>query len=240
MSGHHRIKDGYICTADNIVRVVEILDRERPDVVISSVIGNHKDLLAMHDVVGKWSKDNQARMVFVSSINVFDGDLSTPVDENTMPVPESEYGKFKFDCEKLLQEILKDNVIILRPSAVWADQCERLDRLKDCSLKKKEMETYPGDMISLTLASQIGEYTRHILDNNLRGIFHIGTEDMVDYHAFEKMVCDGLEIDYPRFKCIEMGATCYQAFLPSVREIPQNMRKTVADVLDAIIRPDNA
>ena len=57
---------------------------------------------------------------------------------------------------------------------------------------------------------------------------------MVDFHQFELMVCDRLHINNLKFKIEEMATPIYQAFLPSVREIPSELRITVNNVLDAI------
>ena len=134
----------------------------------------------------------------------------------------------------MLQQEVKSNLAILRLGAVWDNDCKRIEQLKKSDEEGSAIETYTGLMITQTLACQVGEYTKYILDNSLHGIFHVGAEDIVDYHQFELMVCNRLHITCPKFQIKEMTKPAYQAFLPSIRDIPLELRLTVNDVLDAI------
>lgn len=233
-SGHHKVDDGYVCLVDDIIGLSKILEVEQPDIVVSSLRGDFNEQMQFHEALAEWIRDNNKRMVYISTLNVFDGNLSFPVDENTLPYSDSEYGKFKIECEKMLQQEVKGNLAILRLGVVWDKDCKRIERLRKSDEECSVIETYTGLMITQTLASQVGEYTKYILDNSLNGIFHVGAEDMVDYHQFELKVCNRLHITCPKFQIEEMGRPTYQAFLPSIRDIPLDLRITVNDVLDAI------
>ena len=90
-------------------------------------------------------------------------------------------------------------------------------------------------MINVTLAKQIGEYAKYVLDHNLHGIFHVGTTDMVDYSSFEKMVCQALDIKFPQF--VTEYATAEKVFfavLPSRKDILANLQMTASNVLSAL------
>lgn len=234
VSGHRQVDQGYTCPVEDTERLLDILNRDDPDVVISSLRGEFDAQLKYHDQLGRWLKEHGKRMIYISTLNVFDKDTSKPVDETSLAEPESEYGIFKLQCEKMLMKHLGDNLAIIRPAAVWARDCKRMVQLRDCSANGKELKTYPGLMFTITLADQLGEYVDYILENNLSGIFHVGSEDMVDYNGFEMMVCDRLNIPYPKFEVIEVEQPAYQAFLPTVRDIPSGMRRTIADILDSI------
>ncbi len=236
-SGHHEVEHGYICPVENPEKLLNILNTEKPDIVISSLDGNFDAQIIFHEELGKWVKIHDKKLVYVSTLNVFDNDLSKPVDENTEAVPGSAYGIFKLKCEKMLTNILGDSLVILRLAAVWAPDCPRIDQLREYSANGKELKTYFRLHYSVALANQIGEYVKYILDNNLSGIFHIGSEDMVNSHEFDLMVCDRLGIPYPKFKALDSDQPTYMGFLPSIREIPSRLRKTVADVLNAVCTP---
>jgi len=233
-AGHHEIEGGYTLLAGEDDKLMRILVKEKPDVIVSSIVGAFDTLLSFHRVLGNWCSQYGKRLIYISTTNVFDGDLSAPVDENTTPVPESDYGKHKLECENMLVDVLGNNLAIMRLNSVWTPGCKRVVRLMQSSENGIEIETFPGDMITVTLGTQIGEYAKYIIDGNLSGVFHVGSEDMVDYHQFELMVCDRLHIRTPLFKVIEVERPAYQAFLPTIRDIPQSMRRTVDDVLDAL------
>ena len=101
-------------------------------------------------------------------------------------------------------------------------------------MRKKVYRTYPNYRINVTLAKQIGNYAKYVLDNNLYGIFHVGTTDTVNYFSFEKMVCEALKIAPPQFVAETEGDEVSFAILPTRKEIPNDLQVTVSDVLSNI------
>ena len=234
VSGHNKVNHGYTCLVEEPENLLDILNIEAPDIVISTLRGNFNAQLKFHEVLAKWLADNNKKMIYISTLNVFDKDITKPVDENSLAEAESEYGVFKLKCERMLENYLGSKLAIVRPAAVWSRECRRMKLLKDCSSEGKKMKSYQGLMFTITLAEQIGEYVKYILDNKMTGVFHVGSEDMVDYNKFELMVCDRLKIPYPKFDMEEVTQPAYQAFLPTIRSIPADMKMTIADILDRI------
>ena len=103
--------------------------------------------------------------------------------------------------------------------------------IRDSARNGKPHHTWMGDKVNVTLAKQIGNYAKYVLKHDLRGIFHVGTTDTVDYLAFEKLVCEALCIKEPLFEIEETGMEAYQAILPGRREIPDTLQLTVAQVV---------
>lgn len=235
-SGHHEVEQGYKCPVEEPDKLLNILDKEKPEIVISSLDGNFNAQLKFHEVLGNWIKEHSKKLIYISTLNVYDKYFLKAVDENTEAEAGSDYGRFKLDCEKMLKNIIGDSLVILRLSAVWAYDCPRIMQLKEYSTNGNEMNTYVGHHYTVTTTNQICEYVKYILENNLKGIFHVGSEDMVDSHEFELKVCDKLGITRPKFKTTAFEPPAYQGFLPTLREIPMKMRRTAADVLDEILQ----
>ncbi len=234
-AGHHEVAGGYQLQAEDTDRLLEILEQENPQIVISSINGAFVPQYTFHTVLADWmSKEPSKRLLFISTANVFDGDLSQPCTEQTPPDPESDYGKFKRDCEIMLMEKLPAQLIIFRLGAVWAPDCPRIQELREYSASGKPLETYPNDYVNVTLAAQIGAYAKYVLQQDLKGIFHVGSKDMVDYYAFQKMVCAQLQIKLPQFAPVEIPEKAYQAVLPARTEIPDALQMTVSQVLEAL------
>ena len=89
--------------------------------------------------------------------------------------------------------------MIFRLATVWAPDCPRIQALRAHSRNGELHRTCRGSTVNVTLARQIGDYARYVLDHNLCGVFHVGTTDMTDYFAFEQMVCKKLDIPLPTF-----------------------------------------
>lgn len=235
-AGHGKPEGGYCLPAEEPEKLLEVLERENPEIVISTIRGDYQAQMRFHEALTDWLRGKEKRLLYVSTANVFDRDLSRPRTEEDPPVPESEYGIFKRDCEAMLTEKLGERLIIFRPPSVWAPACPRIQALEAHSRSGEPHRTIQGDAVNVTLARQMGDYAKYVLDHDLRGIFHVGTTDTVDYFAFEKMVCEACGIEPPEFEVEEVVPQAYQAVLPAREEIPEEMQLTVAQVVEALRR----
>lgn len=233
-AGHRKPEDGYCLPAQEPERLLEILRQEKPEIVISTIRGEYQAQMAFHETLADWMAGEEKRLLYLSTANVFDGDFSRPWTETDTPRPESDYGIFKRDCEEILRKKLGTQLIIFRLSTVWAPDCPRIRLLADHAQSGKPHHTWMGDQVNITLARQIGDYAKYVLKHDLRGIFHVGTTDTVDYFTFEKTVCEALGIGEPTFEIEETGMEAYQAVLPGRREIPDALQMTVTQVLQEL------
>lgn len=233
-AGHHDPESGYRLTVEEPNKLVEILAYENPEIVISSVRGDYHAQISFHRKLADWLAGKEKRLLYISTANVFDGDLSKPWKENDSPIPKSDYGSFKRNCETMLGEMLGNQLTIFRLATVWSADCPRVQQLDLHSKNGEPYYTYPDYMVNITFAKQVGEYARYVLDHNLHGIFHVGTTDIVNYFSFEKMVCEALKIKLPQFVAETEGEEVSFAILPSRREIPYDLQMTVSDVVSAL------
>lgn len=233
-AGHHAPENGYQLMVEEPNKLVEILLQESLEIVISSIRGNYQPQMSFHKILADWIAEEKRRLLYISTANVFDGNLSRPWTEHDLPVPGSDYGSFKRDCETMLEKTLGEQLIIFRLAAVWSADCPRVQQLKLHSSNGTTYRTYPNYKINVTLARQIGSYAKYVLDNDLHGIFHGGTMDTVNYFSFEQMVCSALKIKPPRFITGGKGGEVSFAILPARKEIPNSLQMTVSDVLSAL------
>lgn len=196
--------------------------------------GSYQSQMNFHKILEAWLAKERKRLLYISTANVFDGSLSKPWTEYELPVPKSAYGSFKRDCEIMPGKMLGEQLIIFRLAAVWSSDCPRIQQLKQYSCNGETYRTYPDYRINVTLAEQIGNYAKYVLDNDLRGIFHVGTADTVNYFSFEQMVCERLKIGLPQFTAETEGCEKVFAILPSRKEIPDELQMSVSDVLAAL------
>lgn len=235
-AGHHAPEGGYCLPVEEPGRLAETLERESPETVISAIRGDFRAQMVFHEALADWLAERGGRLLYVSTANVFDGDLSRPWTEADQPVPKSAYGVFKRDCEAMLGRKLGERLIIFRLAPVWAPGCPRIRQLEAHSRSGEPHRSYQGNAVNVTLARQVGEYAEYVLSRGLWGIFHVGTTDLVDYYEFETLVCARLGIKPPQFEVEEAGVEAYQAVLPARREIPGELQMTAAQVLEELGR----
>lgn len=230
-AGHHEIPNGYHLPVSDRDKLIWILDKENPDIVISAIRGDFNQQLNFHCALADWLSQKKKRLLFMSTANVFDGDMSRPHTEEDIPIPASDYGIYKRNCEIMLQKKLLGQLIIFRLPAVWSADCPRLHRLKEISHTEEPLVSYPDTIVNIVLTKQIQQYATYILRQNLTGVFHIGTSDMTDYFEFEKTVCKTLGIQLPEFELISENEISYQAVLSGRNDIPENLKMTLHEAL---------
>lgn len=229
-----RPENGYLLRAEEPDRLLEALEREAPSAVVSAIRGDFQAQTAFHRALADWMAGREARLLYMSTANVFDGDLSRPRTEADPPAPASDYGRFKASCEAMLREQLGDRLAVFRLATVWDSDCPRVRQLAEHSRTGQPHPTYPGCMVNITLAEQVGAYASYVLRRSLHGVFHVGTTDTVEYPAFEKMVCEALGIRPPEFVGESPETRTFQAVLPARREIPGALQLTVAQAAEVL------
>lgn len=105
-AGHHEVEGGYQLPAEDTDTLISILEKENPDIVISSMRGDFQAQYRFHETLADWLGGKAKRLLFISTANVFDGDMSQPWTEEAQPNPGSDYGKYKRDCEAMLEHKL--------------------------------------------------------------------------------------------------------------------------------------
>lgn len=114
--------DGYDITDEDTVR--EIFYNERPDVVINlaavtDVVGAETDHVHCYRVnstgaalIADYCELYDARLIFISSVDVFDGEKKTPYTPADRKCPIVVYGKSKDAAEDRINFICRDALII--------------------------------------------------------------------------------------------------------------------------------
>lgn len=220
---------------DDMEGLSDILQKINPDVIISCLTGNFTKLVLLHTTISEYIKRKEnGRLIFLSSANVFDGALEKAHFEKDEPKAASEYGKFKIQCEKIICGVLGERGIIIRIPEIYGKNCPRVLKLKEAVQTHNPIKTFQNLYVNYTTDRQIAEWIAYIIENDLTGIFHIGTKDMSDYVAFQKKLVDKLSPGQPFFEITKEPLRLTQAVLPGRNEIPNSMQLHVEDVIHHI------
>jgi len=222
---------GYDVASDDIT---QILQQIKPTVIISALRGNFKAQYHAHKQVCKYINSvSQCRLLFLSSVNVFDGSTDLPSFENTRPRAVSEYGRFKASVEKLLFEKIKHQVSILRLPMVLGAYSPRILQLRQAIKHQAVFDVYPNLIVSVTTANTIAQQIHYIINKELRGIFHLASNDLVHHQDLFTEICEKISNHTPIFKSIyNSNDDQYLAILPKFNILPANYQTTVASVIE--------
>ncbi len=221
------------CAEEN--SILEILTEVQPTVIISALQGEYKTLLKTHQEIATYvAEHHKSRILFLSSASVFDGLYKFPSYENDSPKAESEYGRHKLAIEKLLLEQIPAQTTILRLPMVLGVTSPRVVQLRQASKHKAVFEVHPNLIVSITTADKVAQQVHYIVNQQLDGIFHLASEDVIHHEDLFRELCEKLGDELPVFKNVfQRNEDSYLAILPKKNKLPKSYRITVAEVIDA-------
>jgi dTDP-4-dehydrorhamnose reductase len=210
-----------------------ILAKVQPDVIISCLRGDFEAQYKAHELLVEYCMTTNSRLLFISTVNVFDGNGTFPSYENETPFSESNYGRFKISIEKLLRTLPKENYVILRLPMVLGVNSPRIFQLKQAIKNHAAFEIFPNLIISVTTADKIAQQIHYIINKKRKGIYHLASKDVVHHDDLFKEISDKLSDKNPIFKSVySSNEDRYLAILPKKNKLPKTYRITVAEVID--------
>lgn len=221
---------------DDPINISSILDTIKPEIIVSCLRGDFKNQLSLHIKTGKYLKKNGGRLYFCSTTNVFDNDMSKSHYEGDIVNSCTDYGKYKIECEKRIVEILQDNACILRLPQVWGKDSPRIHQLLNLLKNNETVPVYPKLFFNTNTDLIIAKQLSYIIKHNLKGIFHLAAEDVINHKDFYRELIKGLGNN-----CIRMQESFeeegYFALLSNRNnEFPEQLRFSNESVINYLIK----
>lgn len=210
-----------------------ILQKVKPGIIISSLRGDFNLQTAAHrQLCAYLSSNKHSRIVYLSSMHVFDGKFQLPSYEDDKPLAESDYGKFKITVERMLLKNSPTQTTILRLPIVLGIHSPRILQLRQAIKHKAAFEVYPNLIISITTADKVAQQIHFIIRKKLDGIFHLASDDMVHHEDLFKEITSKMGDKTPIFKSVfRRNEDEYLAILQKKNKLPKNYRISVTKVI---------
>lgn len=200
--------------------ICTILEDVKPDVVISALRGDFEKQLMVHEQAARYLANSDGRLVYLSTLNVFDGDLSRPHYESDVRISNSDYGNFKIQCEDLLLGILKEKVAVLRIPFVWGKDSPRLrEVIKGC--QTGQLSVYEDFFSNHVSDLQIAQFIQWVVAEDKGGLFHVGSADVIKYRSFIGQLIEALHLSRPEFVPQVVSGT--MAVLSERKDVPRSL-----------------
>ena len=213
-----------------------LLNNIQPNFIISSLRGDFNSQYQVHqNLLNYVSETRDCKILFLSSVNVFDGKNKYPSYEDDHLLAKSTYGKYKTSVERLLNGLPLNKYAILRLPMVFGVNSPRIYQLKQVSKQRASLEVFPNLIISITTANKIAQQIHYLINKDLNGIFHLASKDMIHHDELFNELVDRLEISGIVFKHVyHSNNDSYLAILPKKNKLPKTYRTTVAEVINEI------
>lgn len=154
--------------------------------------------------IARAAKDVGAKLVYVSTAGVFDGEKDGPYAEMDMPNPKNFYGKSKHQGELIVRAML-DDYIIARACWMFGGGLRQDKKFVSKIIKqldKEEIKAVDDAYGSPTFGKDLVEALKRLLKENAIGIFHLSNEGACSRYEVAKFIIETLK---PNVKLIPVG-----------------------------------
>ena len=152
--------------------------------VISSLTGSFEHQLNAHRRIAEYVKESSGRCIFLSTANVFDGSPDASHTELDIPYPISQYGKYKYACEQLLQSYLGDQLLIVRLPRTLSSK----SALKGLQQVENGQPVYANLYMSYNATGYVTKAVQFCIEAHKCGIAHLTSVDGMFDHEYTKLL----------------------------------------------------
>lgn len=215
--------------------IFEILDAVKPTVIISALRGNFSAQVITHAHISEYLVAHNAKLIYLSSANVFDAYSKFPSYETDKTLSHSMYGHFKIKIENMLLRLPKKQVAIVRLPMVFGAQSPRIKEIKAFLKESLPIEVFPNLVMNVTTETKVTQQIHYIINRNKFGIFHLGSNDLVHHDDFTKEIIEALGDYKPKFKNVyTTNDERYLAVMSKQNKLPKHLQVTSSEVLNEL------
>lgn len=213
--------------------VFELLEKIRPQIIISAVRGNFAAQIQAHKHMMEYLSQNECTLYYLSSANVFDAYRKYPSYEYDKTLSESVYGRLKIKIENMLLRLPQRKMGILRVPMVFGNGSPRINEIKKFIWENEPVEVFPNLILNVTTADKLTQQVHYLINRNKTGIYHLGSSDLVHHEDFIKDVVERIGNFNPIYKRVyTTNEERYLAVLPKDNKLPKNLQIGYQEVID--------
>lgn len=216
----------------------ELLRYIKPSLIISALRGDAHAQFIAHDMLIDYATQQGAKLILLSSANVFDSFRHFPSYEHDKTLSESTFGKLKITLENKVMRMPAFSWIIARLPMVFGAASPRFQELKTAIHSQEPYEVFPNSVINVAADYFVTRQLHYIINRNLWGIFHLGSKDLVHHDVFIHQLVKGLKTaKKPVYKHVfASNIDRYIAVLPKYNNLPKHLNYTNEDVLEETLK----
>lgn len=212
--------------------IFEILDSVKPTIIVSSLRGDFPSQIIAHSHIVEYLENQECKLIFISSANVFDTYSRYPSYEDDKTLSESIYGRLKIKIENMLLRLPKSKYVIVRLPMVFGVLSPRIEEIKKQLVEHSPIEVFPNLIMNVTSDKKLSQQIHYIINRDKSGIFHLGSTDLVHHDDFIKEVIHTLGDFKPLIKRVyTTNEDRYLAVLPKINPLPKHLQLYSQEIL---------
>jgi dTDP-4-dehydrorhamnose reductase len=105
--------------------------------------------------------------------------------------------------------------------------------LRQCIRHHAAFEVYPNLVITATTVNKVCQQVHYIINQSLRGIFHLASNDMVHHEDLFREISAKMGDNMPIFKSVfNSNEDQYNALLPKHNKLPKTHQINISEVIE--------
>lgn len=183
--------------------IKSFLEKSRPEMIINCAAYTQVDAAEADEeaarkvnadapeIMARWSAENGAKMIHISTDYVFSGEASRPYGEDAETGPQSAYGRTKLEGERKVLDA-NPGAIVVRTAWLYSPHGKNFVKTMLKLMAEKEEIKVVGDQIgSPTSAADLARATLKIAEmENVRGIFHFTNQGVASWYDFAHAIAE--------------------------------------------------
>ena len=130
----------------------------------------------------------RARLLYVSTDYVFDGEKRSPYTENDRPHPINHYGLSKYEGEQAALALC-GNTLVVRTAWLYGDPGKNFVKtIMRLANEKPELEVVADQRGCPTYADDLARAIQQLLGNDMQGICHLTNSGDCTWHEFAEAI----------------------------------------------------
>jgi dTDP-4-dehydrorhamnose reductase len=120
---------------------------------------------------------------------------------------------------------------------IYGHNSPRIKELKLMHDLKEPIEVFPNVVINATTHDKFCQQLHYIINRNLEGVFHLGSQDLIHHKELVEDLLEGLNLNAPIFKNVyNSNEDRYIAVMPKDNKLPKNFQIRIDDVIQNSIK----
>ncbi|OGP61079.1 MAG: dTDP-4-dehydrorhamnose reductase [Deltaproteobacteria bacterium RBG_13_52_11b] len=132
----------------------------------------------------------RAKVVYVSTDYVFDGEKGEPYVENDSPNPLNVYGRSKFQGERYVQQLTEDGLIVRTQWLFGKHGNNFVTFILRQAREKKELSIVDNQRGSPTYTVDLAKAISALVQHDAKGIFHVANSETCTWFAFGQSILE--------------------------------------------------
>ncbi|MBN1255866.1 MAG: dTDP-4-dehydrorhamnose reductase [Deltaproteobacteria bacterium] len=134
--------------------------------------------------VAKACRDNGAKLIYISTDYIFDGEKGNPYREDDFPNPLNIYGESKLTGERYIEELL-DDYLIVRTQWLYGQYGRNfVETILALAAERDSIEVVQDQVGSPTYTADLSKAIAALVAKDLRGTFHVSNSGYCSWYDF--------------------------------------------------------